>query len=59
MYVVRNVSNNEIAAICSRPEDAQAWVDTKLDNVEYVIEKQGMRDQLGSLGLDPDEKISK
>lgn len=59
MYVVRNVSNNVIAAICSRPEDAQAWIDTKIDGVVYIIEKQGMRDQLGSLGLDPDEKISK
>jgi len=59
MYVVRNVSNNEIVALCSRPEDAQAYVNTQLDDTAYVIEKQGMRDQLGSLGIDPDEKISK
>ena len=59
MYIVRNVSNNVVAAICSRPEDAQAWVNNRIDGVVYVVEKQGMREQLGSLGLDPDEKISK
>ena len=59
MYVVRNTSNNEVVAICSRPEDAQAFVNTQIDETSYVVEKQGMREQLGSLGLDPDQKISK
>lgn len=59
MYIVRNVKTGEVAALCSRPEDAQAFVGTKLDDTDYIVEKQGMREQLGSLGLDPDEKISK
>ena len=49
MYVVRNTSNNEIVALCSRPEDAQAYVKTQIDETTYVVEKQGMMDQANSI----------
>ena len=59
MYIVRRKSDGETVALCSRPEDAQAWIDTKLDHVEYEVERQGMRDQItATIGKDPDEKIS-
>ena len=44
MYVVKD-ENNRVVALCSRPEDAQAWINSKLDNVTYVVEKQGLTDQ--------------
>jgi len=44
MYVVKD-ENNQVVALCSRPEDAQAWVNSKLDNVTYVVEKQGLTEQ--------------
>ncbi len=48
MYTVKN-ANNEVVCLCSRPEDAQAWVMTKLDKTHYTIEKQGLTDQANSI----------
>lgn len=44
MYVVKD-ENNRVVALCSRPEDAQAWINSNLDNVTYIVEKQGLTDQ--------------
>ena len=58
MYIVRRKSDGKTMALSSRPEDAQAWVNTKLDSAEYEVERQGMRDQItATIGKDPDEKI--
>jgi hypothetical protein len=43
MYIVKDKSGKTVA-LCSRPEDANAWVSTKLDNAEYIVEKQGLTD---------------
>ena len=60
MYIVRRKSDGETVMLCSRPEDAQAWVTNKIDGHEYEVERQGMRDQItATIGKDPDEKISK
>lgn len=38
MYTVRRTSNNEIVAICSQLNDAEAWTNTKLDGQTYYVE---------------------
>jgi hypothetical protein len=59
MYIVRRKSDGATMMLASRPEDAQAWVESKIDGHEYQVERQGMRDQItATIGKDPDEKIS-
>ena len=36
MYTVLD-ANNSVVAICSRLEDAQAWLSTKLDKINYTV----------------------
>lgn len=48
MYVVKD-SNNNTVALCSRPEDAQAWVQTRIDGSTYRVEKQGLSETAGTL----------
>jgi hypothetical protein len=43
MYIVKD-SSGKTVALCSRPEDANAWVLSKLDEENYVVEKQGLTD---------------
>ena len=41
MYIVRRKSDNTTMMICTRPEDAMAWVKSRVDGHEYVAEEQG------------------
>lgn len=41
MYIVRRKSDNATMMICTRPEDAMAWVKSRVDGHEYVAEEQG------------------
>lgn len=38
MFVVRN-SNGDIVVVASRREDAEAYLETQLDDTEYTIEE--------------------
>jgi len=48
MYTVKN-ANNEVICFCSRSEDAQAWVTTKLDKTHYTIENEDLSEQHDAL----------
>lgn len=37
MYIVKRKDTDEVVAMCSRREDAEAFVRTTLDEVEYII----------------------
>ena len=39
MYRVINASTGELVAMCSRKEDAEVYLTTKLDDAQYVIEE--------------------
>ena len=39
MYIVKIKGSGTTVAICSRKEDAQAYLATKLDNQTYYIEE--------------------
>lgn len=39
MYIVKVKGSGDVIAICSRKEDAQAYLVTKLDNQSYYIEE--------------------
>jgi hypothetical protein len=38
MYIVRD-NQGQTVAVCTRREDAEAYARTKLDNVQYTVEK--------------------
>ena len=40
MYIVKVKDTNETVAICSRKVDAESYIRSQLDNIQYVIEKE-------------------
>ena len=40
MYIVRDYMTDEIVAMCSRKEDAMAFVTTELDGKKCIIEEK-------------------
>ena len=53
MYIVKIKGSDTVVAICSRKQDAMAYLGTDLDNVcyyieEHCIEKVRSKDNVGS-----------
>ena len=40
MYRVINVTTGELVAMCSRKEDAEVYLTTRLDDAQYTIEEE-------------------